>query len=186
MNKKNESYSRAMHEIEQEILDLLKKSPEESKHAKDTLGWLLKINPNPDFIIRVSALGHDIERAMCSKDDKAYISHREFKTAHSKRSAEILKDILLKHKTKTADIQRMQDIILHHEFGGNKEANLIKDADSLANFQWCDDMFGKLETHQLKETMIRMFERMEEENKRFSKKIRFKHAEVKGWLKDIS
>lgn len=172
-------------EIEQEVLNLLKQKQEELKHAKNTLNWLLKINPNSDFVIRISALGHDIERVIHGKDEKKYDSHKDFKMAHSKRSAEIIKNILLKYKIKEAEIQRMQNIILNHEFGGNSEANLVKDADSLANFQWCDDMFGKLETNQLKETMKRMYDRMESENKKFAKQVKFEHAEVEEWFKEI-
>jgi hypothetical protein len=105
--------------------------------------------------------------------------------AHSKRSAEIIKNILLKHKVNEIEIKRMQNIVLNHEFGGNREANLIRDADSLANFQWVDDMWGIIDRKSLEETMKRMFERMDEDNKKFAKQVKFEHAEVRQMFDSI-
>jgi hypothetical protein len=169
--------------IEKEILELLKRNLEELKHAKDTLNWLLIINPNSDFILKISALGHDVERAINPWKLNGHIdkklNEKSFRMEHAKRSAEILKNILLKYKIKEIEIQRMQNIVLSHEFGGNSEANLIRDTDSLANFQWVDDMWGTIDKQSLEGIMKRMFERMSEENKKFAKQVKFKHAEVK-------
>lgn len=172
-------------EIEQEILDILSRNQEEFRHAKDTLNWLLRMSPNSDFILRISALSHDIERTVYGKDEREYDSYEQFKIAHSKRSSEIVRNILFKHNMNEKDIQRVKDIILNHEFGGNDEANLVKDADSLANFQWVDRMFGKLEEDSLRSTMRRMFGRIEEKNKKFYKQLKFKHLEVKNWLSEL-
>ncbi|MBM3247413.1 DUF4202 domain-containing protein [Candidatus Pacearchaeota archaeon] len=169
--------------IEEELLELLKQNPEELKHAKDTLNWLIIINPNSDAIQRISALGHDIERAINPwklnghVDEK--LNEKDFRMEHAKRSAEILKNILLKHKISEIEIQRMQNMVLNHEFGGNSEANLVRDADSLANFQWVDDMWGTIDRVSLEDVMRRMFNRMSEEKKKFAKQVEFKHAEVK-------
>lgn len=171
--------------VEKEVLELLRSNSEELKHAKNTLNWLLIINPNSDSILKISAIGHDIERVVCAKDEKKYNSHEDFKMAHSKRSAEIIKNILQKYKVNEKEIQRMQNIVLNHEFGGNSEANLIKDADSLANFQWVDDMWERIDKKSLEETMNRMFKRMEEKDKKFAKQVKFKHAEVKQMFNSI-
>lgn len=171
-------------EIKKAVLEILQKNPEELKHAENTLKWLLKIRPDSDFVLVVSALGHDIERT-AAKNKEGKVSYIDYKKLHSIKSFEILKEILQKYKTDEKDIQRIQNIVLNHEFGGDSDSNLVKDADSLSNFQWCDDMFGKLETNQLKETMKRMYKRMEKENKKFAESIDFKNKEVKNWLEEF-
>jgi len=170
---------------EKEIFDILRQNPEEFNHAENTVDWLLKIKPDSDFILKISALSHDIERVIYGKDEKKYPSHREFKLVHCKRSSDIVKEILLKNNFDKEEIKRAEDIICNHEFGGNKEANLIKDTDSLANFQWCDEMFGKIGLDSLKETMKRMVERMEKENKIFLGQVKFKNKEIDSIFKEI-
>jgi len=170
-------------EIEQEILNLLENNPEELQHAKNTLKWLLVLKPDSDFILQISALGHDIERVVNSKDKKEYPSHEEFKRTHCKRSAKIIKEILIKNKINEKDIERAERIIENHEFGGNEEADLLRDADSLSNFEWCDDMFGKFEINDLKLIAERMFNRMSPENRKFIQQIEFKHNEIGDLIK---
>jgi hypothetical protein len=169
--------------VMEEILELLRKNPEEFKHANDTLHWLSEINPNSDDVQKISALGHDVERAIKPWNLNGHIdkklNEKEFRMEHAKRSAEILKGILLKQGASGIEIQRMQNMVLNHEFGGDAEANLIRDADSLANFQWVDDSFGAIDIDSLNGTARRMFERMGAENRRFIKQIVFKHVEIK-------
>jgi hypothetical protein len=165
--------------IEQEILEILKKNKEELEHANNTLKYLLIIKPDADIIFRISALGHDVERAINGKDEKKYDSHRDFKMAHSKRSAEIIKNLLEKNNFNKKDIERAYNLILAHEFGGNEEQNLLRDADSLSNFEWCDYMFGKLDINSLKGVAEKMFRRLSEQRRQFIGNIRFKNKEIR-------
>jgi len=38
--------------------------PEDAPHSKNTLQWLLKLQPAADEALQIAALGHDIERAV--------------------------------------------------------------------------------------------------------------------------
>lgn len=175
--------------VEKNLLELFSNNPEELKHAKDTLNWLLIISPNADGVQRISALGHDVERAInpwkLNGTINKKLSKKSFRMEHSKRSAEIIKNLLLKHKVGADKIQRMENMVLNHEFGGNNESNIIRDADSLANLVWVDDMWGKIDRASLEGTMTRMFERMGEENKKFTNQVKFNHLEVRQMFESI-
>jgi len=179
--------------IKREILDILQQNPEELKHAINTLNWLFKIKPDSDYILIIAALSHDIERVIYGKVKTPYNPYdtykglyKEFKKAHSKRSAEIVKSILIKHGMDGKEVERTENIINNHEFGGNNEIDLIKDSDSLANFQWCDDMFRKKDINSLRRTMERMYKRMEPENRKFINQINFANHEIKSTIDEIS
>lgn len=109
--------------------------PEDQKHAENTLEWLLKFNPNADDALQIAALAHDIDRASASKVNRAdYPNYDAFKAAHAKNSAEILKELLGKHKISTLIIEKTYHLVLHHEIGGYPEAEQLKDADSISYF----------------------------------------------------
>ena len=38
--------------------------PEDPEHSRNTLEWLLRLDPKADAALRIAALGHDIDRAV--------------------------------------------------------------------------------------------------------------------------
>ena len=66
--------------VKKKIEKIIKNSlvPEDPIHSKNTLEWLLKLNPHADDALKIAALGHDIERAI--ENHKYYIE--EFKIIH--------------------------------------------------------------------------------------------------------
>lgn len=166
----------------EEIIALLKNNPEELVHALDTAYWLFRINGNPDDSLGIAALGHDVERAINSWDYNKDIHDKKFRKEHSKRSAEIIIPILERNKIDSKDIKLVENCILNHEWGGSKESDIIRDADSLANFQWCDEMFGKKDFSMLKEVMAKMYGRMSKDNRKFIDEIHFKNKEIRKLL----
>ena len=52
--------------LKNRIEEVIKKSlvPEDPFHSKNTLKWLLKLNPDADEALKIAALGQDIERAI--------------------------------------------------------------------------------------------------------------------------
>ena len=64
-------------------------------------------------------------------DDPDY---NEFKKEHSKSSAKILREILFIHHIRKAIIDKVTDLVILHEFGGNPEADILKNADSISFF----------------------------------------------------
>ena len=124
--------------IEAEIEMIISKSkvPEDSIHSQNTREWVLKLKPEADKALQISALGHDIERSIEERKIKRenFTNYDEFKKAHSKNSTIILCEIFSRHKIKQTFIEKVTNIVMLHEFGGTEEANILKDADSISFF----------------------------------------------------
>ena len=72
--------------------------PEDPVHAKNTVQWLCKLDPDSDETLQIAALGHDIKRAIEERKvvrREDFDDYDQFKAAHAANSAEILKDILV-------------------------------------------------------------------------------------------
>ena len=109
---------------------------EDPVHAKNTLEWLLKLKPDVDEALKIAALGHDIERAIEHRKVKRqdYRSYDEFKEAHALNSARILKEIMKGCNVRKELIDDIYSLVSHHETGGNKRADVLRDADSISFF----------------------------------------------------
>lgn len=112
------------------------KVPEDPLHAENTLMWLLKLNPHADEALRIAALGHDIERALEERRlrKKDFTDFEEFKAAHARNSADILRDIMNECNVPEALATEIWRLVVHHETGGDLRSDLLKDADSLSFF----------------------------------------------------
>ena len=125
--------------LKKKIVGIIKKSstPEDPIHAKNTLEWMIKLEPQADEALKIAALGHDIERAISKRKIKRenYTNYEEFKKAHALNSAEILSKLMETFKLKKELREEIFYLVNHHETGGNKRANLLKNADSLSFFQ---------------------------------------------------
>jgi len=123
----------------QEILQIISKSslPEDLPHAKNTVEWVLKLNPKASQAMQIAALAHDIDRA----DEKQKIKRSNFdhydtfKTVHAQRSSSVLKKILKKHDLAASLIHDACELVKHHEFGGDPQSDLLREADSLSYFE---------------------------------------------------
>ena len=124
--------------IESDIERIISKSeiPEDSKHSKNTKAWVLKLKPEADISLQIAALGHDIERSIkeLKINRENYSDYNEFKMAHARNSAKILNDLLSKYDLKKTILYKVSNLVTHHEFGGNPETNILKDADSISYF----------------------------------------------------
>ena len=124
-------------EIKSYIQKIISKSPvpEDLSHAENTLQWLLKIYPEADISLKIAAIGHDIERAIPERVKREdFKNYDDFKKAHAKRSAEILKKILLKFNLSDSIINKVYNLVEKHEHGGDFYSDILKDADSLSFF----------------------------------------------------
>jgi len=110
--------------------------PEDPIHSKNTREWVFKLNPDADTALQIAALGHDVERAIKERKVKRedFTSYDEFKSAHAKNSAEILKGILTDCNIRLDLIQDIVYLVIHHEVGGDDRSNILKDADSISFF----------------------------------------------------
>ena len=125
--------------IKKEIKKIVKNSqvPEDSIHSQNTLEWLLKLKPDAEDALKIAALGHDIERAIEHRKIKRkdYKSYDKFKKAHALNSAKILKEVMKKWKVKKEFIEDVFFLVSHHETGGNRRVEVLKNADSISFFE---------------------------------------------------
>lgn len=125
--------------LKKKIMEIIEKSsnPEDPIHARNTLEWMIKLEPQADEALKIAALGHDIERAISKRKIKRenYTNYEEFKKAHSLNSAEVLSKLMETFGVKKDLREEIFYLVNHHETGGNKRSNLLKNADSLSFFQ---------------------------------------------------
>lgn len=172
--------------LEHEIYCLLQRDPEEFTHALDTLRYLRKINPNAREYFTIAALGHDIERVVFPWQTMQGIHEEEFRKKHALRSVEIIVPLMRKYNYLEQEIRKVASLIRAHEWGGNSDENLLRDADSLANFEWCDRFYGKRPIEEIKYVAEKMLNRMSKEHTWHIASIQFKHQEVRNIIMSIA
>ncbi|MEW6408068.1 MAG: DUF4202 family protein [Patescibacteria group bacterium] len=112
----------------------------EIPHFKRTVFWLLKLRPRADEALKIAAISHDIERAFRRKDMKEKrkkypLASKKYYDPHEKRGAEIIGKFLKKQGADREMITRVKMLVSEHEEGGNKDQNLLKDADNISFFE---------------------------------------------------
>jgi len=110
--------------------------PEDLPHAENTLVWLLRLDPRASQALRIAAFAHDVERAFEYKKVHRmnFVDFDAFKSAHASNSANILMEILTECGVDSATSTEACSLIALHETGGNAQADLLKDADSISYF----------------------------------------------------
>jgi hypothetical protein len=122
-----------------EIRAVFARSPtmNETRHAEDTLAWLLRLRPGAGPALALAALGHDIDHAdphtLLQRGD--FESYGEFKDAHAARAATVLRALLMRCGVSSPIVQRACWLVEHHECGGDADADLLRDADNLSYFR---------------------------------------------------
>lgn len=175
--------------VKNEIWSIIPKSPIESDlmHSKLILKWLLKLDPNASEELQIAAVGHDMERAITGiteKDLKNYSKINEFKKEHAIRSANYVEEILNKYKYTQKEIKKIKYLIENHECGGDKEADILKSADSLAYFEYNIPVYLKMNGEQRAiEKCKFMYERLSEDAKKLVKKIKYKDKTISNIVK---
>ena len=176
--------------IKKEILDILPKSPLafEQIHAKLVLEWVLKLKPDADEALQIAALSHDIERAITGiteKDLDDYSKINEFKKEHSIRSANIITEILAKHDYSQNTINKVKLLVENHEFGGDQESDILKNADSLAYFSYNIPFNLKRMGREKTKLKIQfMYNRLSDDAKNLVNQIKFLDKDIKILVKE--
>jgi hypothetical protein len=174
--------------IKKEVEKILPNSPieEELIHSRLTLKWLLKLKPDASEALKISAISHDIDRAVnkiIEKDRKPEESYEEFKRKHSIRSADIIVNLMKKHNYPEKVIDKVKHLVENHEFGGDTETDILTSADSLAYFEYNLPIYFKRNG---KEETIRkikfMFNRMSKQAQECVKKMKYKDKNVSNLL----
>jgi hypothetical protein len=112
-------------------------------HFERTVYWLETLLPDHTEAHSVAAYSHDIERAFRDENTNApddYLDS-EFLRHHEERGAEIMKEFLIKEKQSENFIKTVTHLISRHEEGGDREQDVLKDADSVSFFETNAEMF---------------------------------------------
>ena len=109
--------------------------PEDPGHSRNTLEWLLELEPDASAALRIAALGHDVERAIETRkvQREDFADYDAFKAAHARSSADILREIMrecgVEDEALTREVHRL---VYLHEVGGDPRSDLLRDADGLS------------------------------------------------------
>lgn len=174
-----------LNNLKKEILKTLEKSSIdfEVRHAQLVYKWVLALKPDADEALQIAAVSHDIDRAftgITEKDLKDFSKIDEFKKEHAQRSAKFISDILRGHKYAKTTIEKVAHLVANHEVGGDEEINILRDADSLAYFEYNIPSYIKhngVERTKAKSNF--MFARMSPMAKKKLKDIRYTNLEIK-------
>ena len=111
--------------------------PEDPEHSRNTLQWLLELDPEADAALQIAALGHDIDRAVEERKVRRadFADYDAFKAAHARNGAQILTELLEACGIEDAAFLReVHRLVCCHEVGGDPRSDLLVDADSLSYF----------------------------------------------------
>lgn len=111
------------------------------KHFERTVYWVKKLRPRASEAFLIAAIAHDIERAFRDKSyTKISKSNKGFKDeshliSHQEKGARLIGDFLMAEGASSELISKVKELIGKHEVGGNRDQNLLKDADSVSFFE---------------------------------------------------
>ncbi|MDD4333251.1 MAG: DUF4202 family protein [Patescibacteria group bacterium] len=192
---KNDNLKSKINRLKNEIQDIISRSPVKTdlEHAISTRKWVLRLKPNADLVLQIAALAHDIERGLQKAESQKSINRKEnFRNyyrcneIHSQKSAKIIVNILEKYQFNKNFIAKVKRLVLRHEFGGDKESNILMDADSLSFFERNFDGYLKKYGQKKAEKKIKfMYSRMSEKAKKLSFKIKFQNTGLKKLFAEV-
>jgi hypothetical protein len=108
----------------------------EFNHALCVLFWVNKLTAQPSYSLQAAALLHDCDRLFPERRRKFsdYNNYDEYKKAHANAAAVIAREILPAAGIDEESVELIARLIASHESGGFAEADILRDADSLAFF----------------------------------------------------
>ena len=121
------------------------------KHLLRTAYWVKFLYPKANEALLVAAISHDIDKVFRKpgyyenmvRSNKGFLK-KESIIEHPKRCSKIMEGFLKRNKVKKELIFKIKDFIEKYEIGGNKEQNILKDANSLSFFENNVDVFLSL------------------------------------------
>ena len=179
-------------QIEKEIDAITKKSPikTDNSHSKNVLSWVLKFNPQADLALKISALGHDIDRSFPELQLKRekFSAYEEYKKAHAKNSAIIIDRIAAKWELNDRIRAKINNLIENHEIGGAGDLRDLNDADGIAFFT--DDVLDfyiSSSKHSLnfRKKIYYSYKRLSKRTKKIVKGMKFRNKEIDSIIREV-
>lgn len=115
-------------------------------HFEGTVKYILELNPDASEALLCAGYAHDVERAFRPGHIKLFINGLSIKDEnylkkHQEESAKIVSGFLRQENAPDNLIERVNYLVSCHEYGGDEEANILKDADSLSYFEYNFESF---------------------------------------------
>lgn len=176
--------------LRKEVETILPKSPLDFEliHSGLVLKWVLNLKPDADEALKISALAHDIDRAITGiteKDLTDYSKINEFKKEHAIRSAKFIGEIMQKHGYSEETIVKVKHLVENHESGGDEESDILMNADSLAYFDYNIPSYLQRNGGERAREKIRfMYNRLSPEAQKLVTKIKFNNTEIDKLVKE--
>ena len=163
--------------------------PEDLPHAENTLVWLLRLDPRASQALRIAAFAHDIERAIENKKVLRldYDDFDAFKASHASNSANILMEILTECDIESATSAEACSLVVLHETGGNAQADILRDADSISYFDVNLPLYYQREGwEETKRRSIWGYQRLSKRGKEIVKKLKHTDEILTRLLREIT
>jgi hypothetical protein len=175
--------------VRKRIDDIIVQSPfpEEPFHSINTLEWLLRLDPEADDILKIAALGHDIERAVPARKVKAadYDTYDDYMEAHARKSADILTEILVECGVAPEATDEIAFLVAHHETGGGERLDLLMNADVLSFFHVCLPLYFDRKGPEItRKRMVWGYKKLSPESRRKVAEIEFPDPELGNLVRD--
>ncbi len=180
-----DSIERAIQKIKAVIAD--SKTPEDPRHAENTLEWLLRLEPDADQSLVIAALAHDIDRAVDKRKTlrSDYDDYHTFKAAHAENGAKILKEILEECGVEKSIADEACRLVRFHEVGGGHRSDLLKDADSISFFEVNMPLYYRREGRdETRRRCVWGYRRLSEPMKKIAQSITYENEELTTLLKE--
>lgn len=120
--------------VEKYVSEVFKSNPNEIYHHQRTAYWIKQLKPDADEALLIAGMSHDIERAF-EGDWKAGSDDPDKLKKHQELSASFVATFLTEQNAPTDFVEKVKELIRHHEEGGTEEQNILCDADCLAYFE---------------------------------------------------
>ena len=145
---KESEKSGLLKKVEQFLIDSLGPNHISTPHLKRTVYWVRVLDPDADEAVLIASLSHDIQRAEGGRPavtDEAFkdFNREEYLTYHQEKGGVIMEDFLTRSGASAELAKKVNHLISRHELGGDKEQDLIRDADSISFLENLVDSFIK-------------------------------------------
>ncbi|MFA6422363.1 MAG: DUF4202 family protein [Candidatus Buchananbacteria bacterium] len=107
--------------------------PNTPQHLQRTLECILLLRPDADEAVQIAAYSHDLARAFAKNtfENKAF-DDPQYLAEHQEIGAKAISEFLLQQGYEKNKVDRVYNMVRHHEEGGDEESNILMDADSVS------------------------------------------------------
>lgn len=163
--------------------------PEDLIHAENTLEWLLRLDPQAGQALQIATFAHDIERALENTKIQRmdFDDYDAFKASHANNSAKVLMEILTECGIETAISAEACSLVSLHETGGNANADLLMNVDSISYFDVNLPLYYEREGwEETKRRSVWGYQRLSTKGKEIVKKLKYTDEMLTRMLREVT